>query len=388
MPPKTYWILAAFYACYFGVIGIWLPYWPLYLKSLGLDGSAIGLLFALSQGIKVLAPPLWGGMADRGNRRQVLILTSFATWAAFCLFFLGNSFPFLVTVTLIYSFIQAGPLSLAETTTMEQVMRHGGDYGRIRVWGSLGFIAASLALGPITDRWGVTPTLWAIALLLLAASLLALETPQPEPSGPHDRHANRLRTLFRRPGVAWFYLGALCMQFSHGAYYGFFSLHLEQNGFSRTLIGLLWSLGVAAEVAVMTQSRWVLKHAGVSSLLTLSALLAAVRWWIYATTLVWPMLLFAQLLHAFTFGTFHIAAVRRTYDAAPPGGRATAQSWYGALSFGLGGSLGLLLSGQLFQEYGAETLFALMTLMALLGTLACWRSARTWQEIPPQELSS
>lgn len=383
MSPGIYWILAAFYACYFGVIGIWLPYWPLYLESLGLDGAAIGLLFALSQGIKVLAPPLWGGMADKGDRRHVLILTSFATWAGFCLFFLGTSFPFLVTVTLIYSFIHAGPLSLAETTTMEQVVRHGGDYGRIRVWGSLGFIAASMALGPITDRWGVTPVLWSIALLLLIAAGLAVKTPPPEASPPHDRHASRLRTLLSRPGVGWFFIAAMCMQFSHGAYYGFFSLHLEHNGFSRTDIGLLWSLGVASEIAVLTHARWIIQKIGVAPLLTLSTLLAALRWGITAATLWMPLLLMAQLLHAFTFGGFHVAAVRRAYDAAPPGGRATVQAWYGALSFGLGGSLGLLLSGQLFERFGAGMLYGVMALVALLGAFAAWRSHRSWPEPTP-----
>ncbi|MBF0126039.1 MAG: MFS transporter [Magnetococcales bacterium] len=370
MTTTSRWPLAGFYACYFAVIGVWIPFWPLYLAHLGYGAQTIGLLTALMQWIKIPAPPLWGRLADRGSRHTVIVLTCIAAFCAFTLFFLGTGVGWVVVATTLYSLFHAGPLALTDSLAMELCVQREWDYGIIRLWGSWGFILFSLGVGPLTDQWGMEGVPWTIALLLLLSCLFALKLPRttsPPWSGPAP-------ALFDRADVRWFYFASLLMQFSHGAYYGFMSLHLQQQGYSRTAIGLLWALGVAAEVGLMVFSKPLLARFGVSRVLTFSLLMAAMRWSLYATTVDLHVLIAAQLLHAFTFAAFHIAAVRRVYEMAPVHGRGTAQGWLSALSYGAGGGMGMALSGLIFDRLGYEILFAIMALAALAGVGASHRS--------------
>ncbi|MBF0370371.1 MAG: MFS transporter [Magnetococcales bacterium] len=368
-----YGVLGSYYALFFAFLGVWIPYWPLYLANLGADSQAIGWLMALALGIKVLGPPVWGRLADGSSRQRVTVATSFATFVAFCLFFAGSSVPFLIFTTIIFSFFHAGPLPLVEATTMETVTRRGWDYGRIRLWGSVGFIVLALGMGPVIDGWGMAPVLPILAALLFLTALLTLALPvfQPPPRSASQQVPPKLFSLSR---VRWFYFSTLLMQFSHGAYYGFMSIHLQNHGYSKTAIGILWVLGVVAEVAVMLWSKQLLRRFGLALVLSGSLGLAFFRWGIYAFTLYWPLLVLGQILHAATFASFHIAAVRRTFEMAPVHSRATAQAWYSAFSFGIGGGGGLVLSGYLFDLVGAEKLFALMAAAAALGIFASLRS--------------
>jgi MFS transporter, PPP family, 3-phenylpropionic acid transporter len=371
--PGPYWPLSGFYACYFAVLGVWIPYWPLYMSDLGHSAESIGLLTALALGIKVLGPPVWGRLADQGNRHRVIVATSFAAAAAASFFLLGSSLSLLLATAAIYSFFHAGPLALVEATTLETVTRHGGDYGRIRLWGSWGFILFSLGLGPVIDYWGVGLIPATLVTLLAVSFFLTLFLPHGE---PHSTHADAdARKMFHRPEVRWFYMSSLLMQLSHGAYYGFMSIHLENSGFSKTAIGLLWSLGVLAEVIFMMRSGPFLARFGLSAVLTGSLILATVRWGIYSVTLFWPLLIFGQLLHAATFGAFHVAGVQRVFKMAPHASRGTAQAWYSAISFGVGGGIGLLLSGFLFEKIGAGPLFGIMAGVAALGVMVSIRAA-------------
>ncbi len=378
MSRRGYWLLAGFYGAFFAVLGVWIPYWPLYMSELGHGAEAIGLVTALSMGIKVLGAPLWGRMADRGSRRRVMIGTAFATGIGSTLFLLGDGLLLIVSGTIVFSLFQNGPLVLVEATTLEKVTRHQADYGRIRLWGSWGFVLFALGLGPLADLWGLRLVPMALVALLLAVALLTLILPEGERTAAAEKRANK--PFFSRPAVRWFYLSTLLMQFSHGAYYGFMSLHLENNGFSLTVIGLLWSLGVVAEVVLMHVSAPLLARLGVSPLITVSLAVAALRWSIYAITLWWPLLIFGQILHAFTYGGFHIAAVRRAFEIAPRCQRNIAQAWYSALSFGVGGGSGLMLSGYLFEIIGAEKLFAIMAVCAALGVWVSWRAGRLFSQ--------
>lgn len=364
MERRTYWVLSGLYAIHFGVLGIWIPYWPLYLTGVGLSITDVGVLTAMAQGIKILGPPFWGGLADRGSHKQVFILASFLTGATFCLYFAGDGFVYLLLVTMVYSL--CGPLALVDTITMDTIHQQGGDYGRIRLWGSLAFILFALLLGPVTEQWGLASALVAIALLLWLGVALALLAPAREVPHPHDENG---QGWFRQGTVRRFLLASFFLQFSHGGYYGFMSIHLAENGYSKTVIGLLWSLGVIAEVGVMVWSAGLLARFSLSRMLNFSIAMAALRWGLYAVTIWPPLLLLGQTLHAFTFGSYHVAAIQRVHQTAPANSRATAQAWYGAISFGLGGSLGLISSGYLYHHHGAAAMFAVMTLAATLGWL-------------------
>ncbi|MBF0417320.1 MAG: MFS transporter [Magnetococcales bacterium] len=365
------WPIAGFYACYFAVVGVWIPYWPLYLANLGHGAQTIGLLTALTQWIRIPAPPLWGQVADRGARHKVIFGTSLGALIAFSLFFFDSSLPWIFAVTLLYSIFHTGPLSLVDATAMEQSIIHHWDYGRLRLWGSWGFIVCSLGGGPLSDRMGLESIPAFIALLLALTALCTLWLPRAT-----VRHDARIpvSALFQRADVRWFYFSATMMQFSHGGYYGFMSLHLQQQGFSRTLIGLLWAVGVLAEVVLMSRSRALIERVGVTPLLTLSLFLATLRWSLCAITVELTWLIGAQLMHAFTFGAFHIASVRRVHDFAPESARGVAQGWLAALSYGVGGGMGMALSGVLLEHVGYPAMFGLLALSAGVGMLASRRA--------------
>ena len=347
------------------------------MSSLGHNAATIGLLISLTLAIKVLGAPLWGAMADRGSRYWVIVWASFASWLASGLFFYGDSLLLLLIGTLSFSLFQNAQLSLVEATTLETIDRNNNkqnihmDYGRIRLWGSWGFIVFAMGLGALIDVWGIFLVPWALTLLLLASAMLSLALPKAE-SRPLQGVSP---ALFSLPSVRWFYLTALLMQFSHGAYYGFMSLHLESYGFSRTSIGFLWTLGVAAEVLLLRHSGPLLLRFGISRVLTGAVFLAMLRWSLYSIPPAWPILLVGQLLHAFTFGAFHVAAVRRTFEMAPYASRSTALAWYTALSFGLGGGMGILICGHLYEKIGAEAIFVIMAGVAALGIFAAIRAS-------------
>ncbi len=366
-------------------MGVWIPYWPLYLDSHGHSATIIGLLAALSTSVKLFGPPILGRLADQGSRQRMIQLASVAAaFASLCFFFADHLAPLLLGV-LLFSLMQNTQLSLVEATTLETVKRlqhHNPthfDYGRIRVWGSWGFILLAVGLGPLIDLWSLDLLPWVITLFLGLGALIARYLPADE---AHDPAHSSGGALFSLPGVRWFYLSTFLMQFSHGAYYGFLSLHLAEHGFSRAAIGLIWSLGVIAEVAMLHFSDSLLKRFGTARLLQVAMAIAIVRWLLYALPPAWPLLLLGQPLHAFTFGAFHIGAVHRTFEMAPRASRARAQGWYGALSFGLGTGVGLFLCGQLYDRLGAATLFLIMAVGAALALLALWRSLQQCRAHP------
>ncbi|MBF0173837.1 MAG: MFS transporter [Magnetococcales bacterium] len=382
---NSYVTLAGFYTFYFATLGIWMPYWPLYMSHVGHGPAAIGVVTSLSMAIKLLGPPVWGRLADRSDsRRNIIVATSLGGLLSSGLFLLDSRFFLLATAVALLHFFHVGSIALVETTAMETVTRHHWDYGRIRLWGSGGFILLALGLGPLTDRWGLWLVPLALSFFLLLQTLIATRLPDSEQHHHHHSPCAPPR-LFHPESVFWFNLMGLLMQLSHGAYYGFMSLHLEQHGFSKTAIGILWSLGVLAEIAILAASNFILHRFGVSRVLIGSLLLAAVRWSIYSQTLDWPLLILGQLLHAFTFGTFHIAAIRRVFETSHPRYRATAQSWFSSISYGAGLGLGLLLSGWLFDRIGAQSLFALMAGVALGGMIAAIRHARLFDQGHPHD---
>nr|CRH07111.1 putative Major facilitator superfamily MFS_1 transporter [Candidatus Magnetococcus massalia] len=374
MTSRTYWVISLYYAAFFGALGIWLPYWPLFLEHEGMNPEQIGLLTALTQGARVLGSPVWGHLADRSNRRLVIIATSLGTLGAFSLFYFGSGFWYFALATIIYSFVHAAPLALVDATAMEQASHHNRDYGRMRVWGSIGFIIAAQLVGFLLDFWSILLILPALTLLIGADVLLGFAMPKDVSHEAHGEKSGQAIGVLSDPRLRWLYLSALLMQFSHSGYYGFFSLHMEANGFSRGEIGAFWSLGVLAEVVLMTWSKPLLNRYGASALMMISLILASVRWAVFSATVHWLPIVLVQLLHAFTFGAYHVASVQRLHELAPAGKRASTQAWYSALSFGVGGGLGLAISGYLYKGVGATGLFGVMALAATLGVAAGFRA--------------
>jgi PPP family 3-phenylpropionic acid transporter len=359
--------LATFYLGYFGLLGVMLPYLSLYLLDIGLSPYQIGVVSAMTPLVKTVAPSLWGWAADRkGSRRPFMRMASVGALLCFALLLGVKQFLAIAAVMALYAVFTSSLLPLVESTAMEAVDRHGVDYGRMRLWGSVGFIGASLGMGKVLDLAPSVLVLWTI-LAFLAFNLWSVyhlpdSHPEPHASG------GRARDLLTSRPVLTFYGVCLLMQASHGTYYGFYSVYLEGLGFPRGQIGLLWALGVGAEVLAMGLSGRLLSRLGTRRLMQLALALTVVRWTMLATGASLPWLIPAQLLHAASFGLFHVAAVTHTHRLIPPELRSTGQSLYSSLSFGFGLTVAMYLSGLFYDSVGAPMLFAASAAIALAAT--------------------
>jgi PPP family 3-phenylpropionic acid transporter len=369
--------LGLFYAAIFLLVGIQLPFWPVWLAGRGLDASEIGLVLGSALWLKVAGNPLAGIAADRsGRQRLVMIGLAAANLAGFLLFLpaLGFWSLFAINALTTAAFSALMPLgdNLAITTAYDQKL----DYGRIRVWGSIAFILGSLGAGALIAG---RPSEIVLTLLIGASALnliACLQLPgRPRPPADTPRGAWRLLVLDRR--LLLFLAATAAIQTSHSVYYGFGTLHWRSLGYDGETIGLLWAEGVIAEIALFTLGAKLVERLGPARLLILAGSAAIVRWGLTAEAVQLPALLALQLLHALTFGAAHLAAMHFLARALPPELSATGQSLYSVIVSGIGSGLVMALSGRLYAAFGAEAYLG-MAALGGLGALAGWRLDKAW----------
>lgn len=357
---------AAFYFAYFAVLGVFLPYFNLYCKSLGFASWQIGTLSMVVPATRVVAGFTLTHWADRTRRQR--LTTRVAAWgsvAASSLYLLVDRFPTMLLCMVIYGVIYVPLLPLVEAVTLEKVVTSGWDYARIRLWGTVGFICLSVGFGKIVEVFPLASVLVGL-VVLSACTAVAVET-LPPVEHPISHEVPDILPILRRPTLVIFLGCCVLMQMSHGAYYGFFSIYMESIGVDRATIGLLWGLATVSELVVLYGAGRLVGWLGETRVLTLSLALAALRWGIFALTDAMPAVAVAQMLHAFTFGTFHVAAIRFTHDAFPRPLRASGQSLYSLTSYGLGMILGFGGSGLFYDVIGPRGLFAASCALALIA---------------------
>ncbi len=361
-----YWRLSGFYFFYFATIGALIPYWGLYLKSIDFSASEIGRLMALFLLSRVVAPNLWGWIADaRGQSMGMLRLAALLSVVAFAGVFLGTAFWWLALVMFVFAFFWDACLPQLEATTLSHLTGQTRTYTRVRLWGSVGFIVAVIGLGYLLDRvalWWLLPSL---LVLLLAVSVMTMTIPQWVPQTAHTPALPFYR-VFLQPQVSALLAASFLMQASHGPYYTFYSIYLEGYDYSKFLIGALWAFGVLCEIGIFMAMHRIQMRVGVRNVLLASFVAAAVRWLLIG---YFPqqlgILIVAQALHAVTFGAYHAAAISLIdrFFARPYKVRGLAI--FGSVSFGLGGALGSYYSGLAWSRVGPSGTFEIASILAL-----------------------
>lgn len=369
-----YWRLSSFYFFYFAVLGLLAPYWGLYLKSLGYDAVDIGILMAIPMATKIIAPNIWGWLGDHyGHRMRIVRIASFASMMIFTLIFVVNGFWMMASAMILFSFFWNAALPQFEVITLAYLGEKVKQYSRVRVWGSIGFIIAVILLGILIDETGITVVPISIFLVYLAIWLSSLVVPETRVNEESDTDHTFLQKL-KQPAIIAFLIAAMLMQFSHGAYYAFYSIYMEDHGYSKTLIGQFWALGVLAEVMIFIYMHHVLQQIGAGMVIIISLLLASLRWlmigWLPDSL---SILLFAQVLHAATFGTFHAAAIHMVHRAFKGRHQGRGQAIYASVSFGVGGSIGSLVAGNLWDTAGPQWTFTLSALVAGFAAFVAWK---------------
>ncbi|CDH44927.1 MFS transporter [Candidatus Contendibacter odensensis] len=370
--------LSGFYLFYFAALGVLLPYWGLYLQALGFDPARIGELTAIPQATKLVAPNLWGWLADRsGWRMRMVRWACLATALSFAgVYAAGNSYLGLALVGLLFSFFWNAALPQFEAVTLNHLGQHTHHYSQVRLWGSVGFVVAAVGVGFLVRDWGISLVPALMLGLFIAIWLNSLLVPD-RPAAPLTQAAPPLAQVLRQPAVIAFFTACFLNQAAHGAYYGFFSLYLEGYGYSREFIGLLWGLGVTVEVGMFLLMHRLLPRFGPRRLMLAALALATLRWWLighFAGEL--PILLFAQTLHAFSFGVFHAVSMHLIHQFFPGSLQGRGQALYSSLSFGAGNAVGSLAAGYLWQGLGAVAMFDLATALGALGWWVAWRGLR------------
>ncbi len=353
------WPRSSYYWWYFSVLGALVPYWPLYLEARGFGPRALGELMGVLAVTRVIAPQAGGFLSDHwGHRTAIVRVAAGLALLVFLAMTAARGFLAVALVMAGFSFFWYATLPPLEASTLA---RHGDRYGRVRLWGSVGFIVMVLALGPLWDRFGSAVLVPVIALALLALWFSTLALPplaaRPEPRAP-----------FRvRPGLWPFLAACFLMQVSFGPYYTFYSVYLSHYGYDKTAIGALWALGVVCEILVFWQAPRLFARFRDHALFAWTFALAILRWILIAQA---PrsglVLLLAQILHAFTFGLYHAVAIRLAGGFTGAGMRARAQALYGSAA-GAGAALGAVASGQLWPLVGGQATFLWAAAVAALA---------------------
>jgi MFS transporter, PPP family, 3-phenylpropionic acid transporter len=367
--------LALFYAAYFAAVGIYLPFWPVWLESRGLDATEIGYVLAAAFWPRVVTNLLIPSISDRlGERRRPMILLTAATLGGLILFAVARDFWPLLLLSLLTGTSWATILPLGEALALGEAKRRDLDYGRVRLWGSLAFILTAIGVGEWLERAGPPIILWSVAAMvawLLAACVLL---PPGEFEGRAAAAAD-LRRLVRKPEFLAFVAAAGLLQASHAVYYGFATLHWRAAGHGELVIGLLWAEGVVAEVALFAWAAALLRRFPPIRLLALAGALTVTRWAVSALSTDLVVLVPAQALHAASFGAVHLAAMHYLRDRTPPELHASAQGFYAALGTALPFGLLTPAAGWLYGIGGGLAFWA-MAAIALVGTALAARLSK------------
>lgn len=370
MRDLPYWRLAGVYFFYFAYIGAFAPFFSLYLDAAGLSAVEIGVLMAVPQLTRIVAPHLWGWLADRSaSRLRVARLAGAAGTIAWLGVFAGAHFAWLFVVLLAMTFFWSAALPLVEATTLSHLGDETARYGRIRVWGSLGFIVAVVGLGYALDTLSTGAVLWTVLALMGGMLGFCWAVPDSRPP-PHATDELPIGHILRRPEVIALIAACALMAAAHGPYYTFYTIHLVDHGYSKSIAGWLWALGVICEIGIFVWMPHLYRAFSPRQILLASFALAIPRFlmigWLPGSLAV---LLVAQVLHAATFGSFHAAAIGIVYKFFRGRHQARGQAIYGSLAFGVGGAAGGFASGYAWAGVGPALTFSLASACALAGLL-------------------
>ncbi|MBI3371921.1 MAG: MFS transporter [Betaproteobacteria bacterium] len=365
---------AAFYFAYFAYLGAYGPYIALYFDARGFNAAQIALILALPQIARIFVSAFWGWFADRtGRRRAIVAVSCTSTAVGFALLPAARELYEVLVLVGMMGVFSAAALPIVEAMTLTIIAGEPGRYGPIRLWGSLGFVIAVLGTGALLDAYPAAMLIPVVVACAFGALACAFALPN---SAVRESASTSppILGLLRRADVAGLLTACFCMSVAHGTLYTFYTLYLVEHGYAKSLAGLLWTLGVLAEIAVFAWLPGLMRRFGLREILVASFLAAGVRF----VAIGWgveslAVLAAAQLLHAATFGSFHaasLAAVQRVFAGAL---QVRGQALYTSVAYGLGGSTGALVAGLAWESLGPAWTFTISSGFGFAGAALVWR---------------
>ncbi|MCL1482795.1 MAG: MFS transporter [Marinobacter sp.] len=378
----THWRLSNLYFWFFALLGGMLPYWSLYLEGRGFSYLQIASLMATIQLTKIVAPSVWGHLGDRTGQRVRLVRFGTITGSlCFAGVFLEPGFTGLLLVMLAFTFFWNAVLPLYEVITLQVLGSQRSQYGKIRVWGSVGFVAAVALIGVLLEWVDIRYLPMLLGPLFVGIAVSAWLLPVEKIVRKQKSPRGSLKAILTHPAVIAFFVMNFLLQVAHGSYYTFFSIHLQLHDYGKLAIGLLWSLGVIAEIVLFMVMHRLGARFSVRHIVLGALLLSLLRWLLIAEMAsVLPVLIFAQLLHAASYGALHAVSVQYIQGFFGRDHHGQGQALYSGLTFGAGGALGAWGAGFLVDGIDTSAAFLGSAVVTALAFATAWRGLQP----PPQ----
>lgn len=373
MTPSVRWAFGSFFFLYFAYVGLVSPYASLFFLDRGFSVIEIAVLMSMLQITRIVGPFSWGWLSDYLSDRIGIIrfCACLAAVTFLCIFFLHTYIAFFIWMFVLHT-ILSSLMPLGESATVHALFKDNSfdkRYGRLRLWGSIGFIAMVLIAGELFQREGIElyPIVGAVVLIFLALVTFRLHEPKME---RRKMVKGELLIVLFNPDVRWFLLSGFFMVFAHAALYVFYSLYLADLGYDKFEIGLFWALGVAAEVIFFYFQSKVLSRLDAEVVLQLAFGVGVFRFILIAFFPFTWVLILAQLMHAATFGAHHSAATKLLQRWFTGPLQARGQALMATVSYGLGGTLGGLVAGWLWEATQPRNVFVMAALACGLAGMA------------------
>lgn len=375
----SHYTFAAFFFFYFGYLGIVSPFMSLYFNHIGFTALQISVLMSMLQFTRIIGPFAWGWFADhRRDRIGLMRVTVILALIVFLGIFVSNQFYFLLAWMFILNTFSSSLTPLSEAVTIRALQKENAfesKYGKLRLWGSIGFILAVSVGGFWFEKSGIE-TLPYVALALMCGVVVSTWTLWEPPHEVYERQKGEILSILKKPEVMWFFTSSFCMIFAHASYYVFYSLYLTKLGYGTQTIGLFWMLGVLAEVLFFYYQRFFLAKFGAQKILAACFIVAALRFATIAYLPIFGLLLLMQIFHAMTFGAHHTSSLRFLQQWFNGSTQARGQALYTSISYGIGGSVGGFVAGWVWDVLGAEHVFGLSAIASVIGYFAIKQSIK------------
>ena len=364
--------LGGFYFWYYSIVGTFMPYWSLYLQDQGFNFEQIGILSSIAIITRFFAPFIWGWVADKSGKRMLLV--RIATWMEaviwFLIFIIPNNFQSIALLMLIFSFFQNAILAQFEGVTLFWLGEQRAElYGKVRKWGSIGFIVGVFSIGAILEVIDIKMLPIMLLCIAFTAFLWSFTVKEPTTAPLSQKQLEPLWPILKKPIVAGFFAIEFVMLFAQAPFYSFYSNYLKENGFSTTTIGFLWSVGVIAEIIMFAFASVLLKRYSWRFLVSICLLMTGMRFLLVGflgESFIAQFI--AQSIHAFSFGLFHMIAMRIIFQNFSMGQQGRGQALYSTM-WGLGVASGSLLAGHYWQSLGGDLIFILAGCSVVIGVL-------------------
>ena len=375
--------LSAFYAAFFVYGGMSLPFLPVWLRVKGLDAREIGLVLAAPLIVRLIVVPVSTRLADRfAVLRGSLIAASVASVAGFALLGASDGFLVILAAMSLASVAWTPLLPLGDAYAMRGLAERRRAYGPVRLWGSVSFIAANFGGGLVLELAGAGNLIWALVVAQVGTAVAAFWLPPlvPERTSPVPS-GKPARPLWRMPVFLCVVAAASLIQASHAVMYGFATLQWTARGIEGPAIGMLWGLGVVAEICLFAVSGRLVPALGGIEMIALGGFGAAIRWGAMAFDPPTALLPALQCLHALSFGATHLGTMHVLARFAPRGQGATAQGDFAAVQ-GLTFAAAMGATGLLVEAYGTSS-YAAMALIAVVGSVIAVIARQCWRDATP-----